>query len=151
MTNYTSPIYVKPSGEIRNYMLALYPMPEGKTHARFFLLNYSALVEPYQAALHLCEKPSQLMNLFTLPYISLEMKSKYTTSIEEIELPEKAVYVVGNTKCPLPCNIITPPEVLRVHIDTLPLPEGSDLEWTMYGHQALAIALHEWRRQHANL
>jgi hypothetical protein len=102
-----------------------------------FELCYRALMDSYNCNLIMIEHPEEFLNLLSsLPYISIEEKSKDTEPLASFEHPEEAVYFFGNIKYGRPSywfnNVVA-----KVHIPT-PVHDAP-----LYGFQAASIVLND--------
>lgn len=129
------------------YLVAMWPSPETTDDTLIFMeQTYLALSFSYNCSVQMIREPRQLMNLRTLPHVAIEQQNPGTTPIEEFIHPERAVYLVGNSKHPTPSYWADTDHA--VHISTPGTPDYSEraLSHPLYGCQAAAIALHERER-----
>lgn len=122
------------------YLVAFYPSPETTPENKQDMhLAYSVVSSTYNCNYQLITEPEEALDLHCYPYVAIEEKNQYTTPLNDFIHPEKAVYVVGNSKYRWPSGWIDVDH--KVHI---PVPNNEPL----YGHQAATIVLHERYMKH---
>jgi hypothetical protein len=116
------------------HLAAYYPISRSTRDAQE--QNYLAIKCAFNAdSLQMIDQPPELVNKHGVRIVSIEEGG---IPLKEFEHPENAMYLVGNS------NFRKPSENIYVHEKVaLELPSVLLDSFTMYGHQALAIVLHD--------
>lgn len=127
------------------YIIGFWPDPETKCgHTKYLAMEaYYSLGRAYKANVQIVSELDEVMNLRTLPYVSVEGPNDLAQPLPEFEHPERAVYITGNNVYRRPSFYIPCDYCVQIPV--------ADRTRQMYGFQAMAIVLHDRLMKHASL
>jgi len=150
-------IYKNPMRTPNAYCFAL--LPAGSPHHdeegfSMWDVIYSTLAFTYGVTVQTEHNPKDFWKMRNTVHISLEMENSATIPLQELDHPERAVYVTGNSRMLAPAHVMDVKEIIRVHVPTpkkFRLVEPNNPEHSMYGFQVLPIVLNDRFQKNASL